>query len=122
MRDVLALPDGGRWMALETSDDGMAAQQATETAIGHFFRSELRRREDGLEQMEYYVLLDQYGGMPVCLRVGTKAGETLVTGFRNGDPYPTHADAIAALGFHLGCTLAKAYPYGPNATASYPKP
>jgi hypothetical protein len=44
---------------------------------------------------------------------GKKGGGCIIVGPANADPYPEHADAIAALGDHFGITLDRGscYPY-----------
>jgi len=44
---------------------------------------------------------------------GKSGGQSIVVGPGNADPYPDHADAIDALGRHLGIRLDRAtcYPY-----------
>lgn len=44
---------------------------------------------------------------------GRNGGGCIIVGPNNADPYPAHADAIAALGDHFGITLDRGscYPY-----------
>ncbi len=64
----------------------------------------------------FLTLRDQDGKALVTAMVppnGKTAGQSIVVGPGNADPYPDHADAIDALGRHLGIRLDRAtcYPY-----------
>ena len=51
--------------------------------------------------------------LPPCDDADKKAFRPIIVGAGNDDPYPAHADAIAALGGHFGLTLdrVRCYPY-----------
>ena len=64
----------------------------------------------------FLTLRDQNGNGLVTAMVppkGETSGACIVVGPGNADPYPDHADAIKALGDHLGFKLDRAscYPY-----------
>ncbi len=64
----------------------------------------------------FLTLRDQDGKALVTAMVppkGKPGGQCIVVGPSNADPYPDHADAIDALGRHLGIRLDRAscYPY-----------
>lgn len=124
MRNVLGLADDAMWVALEDRADAVRVAAATETAVAIYFGRELEARAAGRAPNEFYALTLADGSIPVtgCVaahgaeeaRTGSLDGPmTLMTGYRNQDPYVDHAWAIEALGNYVGCDLGShRYPHG----------
>lgn len=131
MRDVLSLPDGGRWVEIETEAEAKEVGMATRTAVGPYFGGELAARAKGREPGRYLALVMADGTIPVvgCVAADPASGArlrglldsiTLMTGYCNKNPYPEHGHAIEMLGNYLGRDLGPhRYPSyrGPDASA-----
>jgi hypothetical protein len=122
MKDILKTTKG-TWREIENAADAHACAAMTETAVGLYFKDEMRRRAAGHEPNRYFVLVGDDGRGRACLSSGvpqTKVAndgfldvhrKSIVTGYANGNPYPNYGDAIDALGAVIGRDLRNRYPY-----------
>lgn len=99
----------GRWVELETIEDGLSVEKIGQTAIGVFFEHELTKRAsegDSYEPVKFYALESRSNegiAYPVMLCAARGAGQnTVVTGFQNRSPYPQYKGDILALGKAIG--------------------
>jgi hypothetical protein len=136
MEYVCDAPGDRTWFRLVHEGEAAAESTAMGHAVEKHYRREWERAEAAyqpsttvyIEQdigkaahiqraMPMFVTLrDQDGRALVTAMVppkGQTAGSCIVVGPANADPYPDHADAIEALGRHLGIRLDRAacYPY-----------
>jgi hypothetical protein len=140
MRYVCDAPGGKTWFGIETEAEAEAESELMRHAVIKYFR---RAQDDaaaryvpppGAPAIEQNINLKAFvaKAMPRFLTLRDKEGEGLATamlppegadirafraiivGPENGDPYRDHAEAIAALGRHLGLPLEpeRCYPYG----------
>jgi len=141
MKFVCDAPDGKTWFRIETEAEALRESEAMRHAVEKYFR---RERDSAVQnyQPTSSVFIEQGIGlnahiqreMSRFLTLRDGEGNALVTamlpaeteravGFRiiivgpdNSDPYSLHAEAIEALGRHLGLSLerARCYPYHPG--------
>ncbi len=124
---VLDLGDGYRWVGLDDEAQASVAERLSMTAVRLYHRMDAQKGLLGPER-RYYGLTESEGdpaSMPVVLVAGHgmqgSPFGSLVTGFRNGDPYPEHARRIAALSERIGVPLPPdCYPYSRPAADDEP--
>src|SRR5262245_34392747 len=130
MQFVCDATDGKTWFRIESDAEAAAESETMKHAVEKYFR---REREKSLQtyQPTSALFIEQNIGlaahvqraMPLFLTLRDKDGVALVTamlppggkdddafrmiivGQNNGDPYPAHGDAIAALAKHFGLML-----------------
>jgi hypothetical protein len=139
MQFVCDAPVGKTWFRIETEGEAAHESQLMAHAVEKYFRRDREKavqsyrpvRPNSIERdigQEAHVQRE----MPLFLTLRDSEGNALATamlppggkdhgGFRiivvgraNSDPYPQHAEAIAALGKHFGLTLDRdrCFPYG----------
>jgi hypothetical protein len=140
MRYVCDAPDGNTWFQIETEAEALAESRAMDHAVERYFweaRAEavaryepppgpFIERDIGLKDHvarlmpRFLTLRDREGTALVTAMLPAAANRDprfrpIVVGRRNGDPYPAHGEAIAALARHMGLGLERdrCYPYGP---------
>lgn len=115
---VMDLGDGFRWVALDDDAQAKVAERLSNTAVRMYLRMDAERGKLGPGR-RYYALTES-GGEPATMPVVLVAGDgphgspsgSLVTGYRNLDPYPEHTARIAALSDRIGVPLPpECYPY-----------
>jgi hypothetical protein len=137
MRYVCDAPGNLTWFRLESLAEAEAEAAAMQHAVDKFFRNarlqamesfrpasdRFIEQEIGLaahiaRSMPYFLTLrDEDGASVVTAMVSQPSGDcsrkAIIVGFRNADPYSDFADAILALGQHLGRPLERdtCYPY-----------
>ncbi len=136
MEYVCDAPKNRTWFRIVTEGEAAAESLLMHHAVEKHFRREWDRAADAfhpatsvfIEQdimkqdyirsvmPAFLTLRDQEGAALVTAMLppkGRTGGGCIIVGPGNSDPYPDHADAIAALGRHLGITLDRAtcYPY-----------
>jgi hypothetical protein len=138
---VCDAPDGRTWFRLESEAEAMRESVLMNHAVEKHFRREREKaartyRPTSTSFIERDIGLAAHieREMPMFLTLRDENGTALVTamlppcgvedtGFRpiivgpdNGNPYPDHEDAIAALGRHFGLALDadRCYPYRRN--------
>lgn len=126
MKTELTLPDGCKWVKLTSRKDERPANELSKTLVGSVFAAEVpyRKPRDGAShKAQFFLLLSpDEKQADVAVKVayngrlssgGLAPKGSLVSGYRNQDPYPKHAAAIEALSKHVGVPLPReAYPYG----------
>jgi hypothetical protein len=138
MRFVCDAPGGKTWFSIETEAEAVQESALMRHAVEKHFRRAHEQAAQGyqpppgpfIEQdigreafirrsmPAFLTLRDDEGGalatamLPRAQQDG-RAVNPIVVGPENGDPYPDHADAIEALGRHVGVRLdrARCYPY-----------
>ncbi|MDX2232984.1 MAG: hypothetical protein NW200_00670 [Hyphomonadaceae bacterium] len=139
MRFICDAPGGKTWFGMDTEAEAEAESALMNHAVVKFFR---RTQEDaaaryapppnaaaferdiGLKAhlartMPRFLTLRDADGAGLATAMLPPAGvdergfRTIIVGPDNADPYADHADAIAALGRHLGLSLdpERCYPY-----------
>lgn len=139
MRYECDAPGGKTWFGIETEAEADAESALMRHAVGKYFR---RAREEAVARyrppaaaapierdinlknhivrtMPRFLTLRDGEGEGLATAMLPPAGadadrfRTIIVGPDNDDPYVDHADAIAALGRHLGLTLdrERCYPY-----------
>jgi len=138
MRYVCDAPGGRTWFRIETEAEAIAESDAMRHAVEKFFRKEREKAAQSYQPASKTFVEQEIGlkahlqrEMPVFLTLRDGDGNALVTamlppggrddrmfrsivvGPSNGDPYPPHGDAIAALAVHLSVALERerCYPY-----------
>lgn len=124
------------WFRLLHEGEAEAESEAMSHAVAKHFRGEWEKAEESYKPTTTVFIEQDIGkashirrAMPMFLTLRDQEGKALVTamvppkgktggpcivvGQSNADPYPDHADAIDALGRHLGIRLDRAscYPY-----------
>ncbi len=139
MQYVCDAPNGKTWFRIEAEGEAAAESDTAKHAVEKYFRREKDKaiqsyrptsqsfieRDIGLgahvaRTMPMFLTLRDREGNPLATAMLPPGGRddqsfrTIIVGPANGDPYPEHGDAIAALGKHLGITLARdrCFPYG----------
>jgi hypothetical protein len=139
MQYVCDAPGGLTWFRIETEGEAIAESQLMQHAVEKFFRRDHEKAQASFQSVnpnaiERYIGRDAHiqRAMPLFLTLRDREGDALVTamlppggkddahfriiivGVKNSDPYPTHAQAIEALGQHFGLKLDRdrCYPYG----------
>ena len=139
MQFVCDAPDGKTWFRIETEGEAAHESQLMNHAVEKYFRRDREKVAQSFQptrpnSIESYIGLESHvqREMPHFITLRDREGNALVTamlppggkdsgGFRiiivgpaNADPYPLHAEAIAALGKHFGLTLDRdrCFPYG----------
>lgn len=138
MKYVCDAPDGRTWFQLESEAEAVRESELMNHAVEKHFRRE-REKAAATYQPTSAVFIERDIGlaghiertMPIFLTLRDENGTALVTAmlppggredvdFRpiivgpgNGNPYPEHQDAIAALGQYFGLSLdaERCYPY-----------
>lgn len=138
MQFVCDAPNRAAWFRIETEGEAQIESEEMRHAVEKYFRREHEaarqsyrpndgafiERDIGLnthvqKTMPLFLTLrDRHGAalatamLPPC---GKESGafRTIIVGPSNGDPFGTHAEAIAALGQHfaLNLTRERCYPY-----------
>ncbi len=140
MEYVCDAPDNRTWFRLVTEGEAVAESLEMRHAVEKHYRRERERAADSFHPATTIYIEQDIGkedyirrAMPLFLTLRDEDGKPLVTamlppkgrtgqslgggciivGPGNADPYPDHADAIAALADHFGITLERAncYPY-----------
>ncbi|HEX3990097.1 MAG TPA: hypothetical protein VHX39_02865, partial [Acetobacteraceae bacterium] len=143
MEYVCDAPNNRTWFRLLTEGEAIAESQDMRHAVEKHYRRERERAIDSFHPLTSVFIEQDIGkedhirrAMPLFLTLRDEDGKALVTamlpakgkgaqglgvpsggciivGPANADPYPGHADAIAALADHFGITLDRAscYPY-----------
>jgi hypothetical protein len=138
MEYVCDAPNNRTWFRLLTEGEAVAESMDMRHAVEKHYRRE--RAADSFHPVSSVYIEQDIGkedhirrSMPLFLTLRDEEGKALVTamlppkgkgahglgggciivGPGNADPYPDHADAIAALADHFGITLDRAtcYPY-----------
>lgn len=139
MKYICEAPGRKTWFRIETEAEAEQESALMDHAVAKHFK---REREAAIQSftpvssrfIEQRIGLERHiqQRMPRFLTLRDAAGEALATamlppdgadepGFRsiivgkaNGDPYPEHREAIAALGSHFDLALdrSRCYPYG----------
>ncbi|AOG03284.1 hypothetical protein [Bosea sp. RAC05] len=112
MKTELELDDG-KWLELETAEDGRMVDKIGETFISVWFNHELklrRRPKPGFSPSRFFAFQTHSGEMPVMMGIGESHGMLAnngkhIAGFRNQDPFPAYASHVEAMGKHLGIEL-----------------
>lgn len=136
MEYICDAPGDLTWFRLVHEGEATAESQDMRHAVEKHFRREWEKAEASyqptttvyIEQdigkaahirrsMPMFVTLRDQDGKPLVTAMvppkGRTGGQSIVVGPGNADPYADHADAIDALGRHLGIRLDRAscYPY-----------
>ncbi len=138
MRYVCDAPGGKTWFRIESEAEAAKESDIMQHAVEKFFRREHEKaaqtyqpisrvhfeREIGLKahiqrEMPLFLTLRDGEGNPLATAMLPPAGRDdksfrpIIVGMANSDPYIEHADAIRALGQHVGLSLerARCYPY-----------
>jgi hypothetical protein len=138
MQYVCDAPGRLTWFRIETEGEAIAESQLMQHAVEKFFRRDHEKAQASFQSanpnaIEGYIGRDAHiqRAMPLFLTLRDCEGDALVTamlppggkedagfrtiivGVKNSDPYPTHAEAIEALGQHFGLKLDRdrCYPY-----------
>ncbi len=139
MQYVCDAPDGKTWFRIETEAEALTESEGMKHAVEKYFRRENDKavasykptsqnfieRDIGLKAhigrtTPLFLTLRDREGNPLATAMLPAGGHedssfrTIIVGPSNSDPYPTQADAIAALGKHFGLTLDRehCFPYG----------
>ena len=139
MKFVCDAPDGKMWFRIETLAEATRESDLMGHAIEKYFAKERTKaaqsftpasplfieQEIGLDahlqrEMPWFLTLRDAEGAPLASAMVQPRGREdrafmpVIVGAKNGDPYLAHAEAIRALGKHLGIMLdrARCYPYG----------
>ncbi len=127
------------WFRMETAHEAAAESAAMNHAVERFFRDTYDKvlksykpagglraieqsigREDFIQRtMPMFLTLRDINGEPLVTAMlpppglDERAFRPIIVGPANGDPYPAHGDAIAALGRHFKLKLdaATCFPY-----------
>lgn len=137
MRFVCDAP-GGAWFRIETETEAETEAELMSHAVARHFRearaaavrtfqpASTRFIESGIgleahvqrEMPQFLTLRDQEGTPAVTAMLPPSGRDAagariIIVGPENRDPYPTHRDAIEALGRHFGLSLGRerCYPY-----------
>lgn len=138
MEYVCDAPNGLTWFRLMTEAEAVAESADMRHAVEKHFRRERERAADSFQPRStvfieqdigkeahirramplFLTLRDEDGKAHVTAMLPPDGGETsdatsIIVGPANADPYPPHADAIAALARHFKIALDRAdcYPY-----------
>jgi hypothetical protein len=140
MEYVCDAPNNRTWFRLLTEGEAVSESLDMRHAVEKHYRRERERAADSFHPLSTVFFEQEIGkedhikrSMPLFLTLRDEEGKALVTamlppqgkgsqgrgggciivGPGNADPYPEHADAIAALADHFGVTLDRAscYPY-----------
>lgn len=139
MQFICDAPEGKTWFRIETENEADLESEAMKHAVGKYFRREREKslqtyqptsqsfieRDIGLKAhvartMPIFATLRDREGNPLATAMLPPGGREdptfrmIIVGTANADPYPSEADAIAALGTHFGLTLdrERCFPYG----------
>ena len=139
MEYVCDAPGGKTWFRIETEAEAHFESEAMNHAVEKYFRREQERaaqsycppsatfieRDIGLaahlkREMPIFLTLRNSEGAALATAMLPPRGEDdggfriIIVGPGNADPYPAEADAIEALGMHVGLPLprARCFPYG----------
>ena len=139
MQYVCDAPNGETWFRIETEGEALTESEAMRHAVEKFFRREKDKavasyrptssnfieRDIGLNAhlsraTPVFLTLRDREGNPLATAMLPPGGRedasfrTIIVGPGNADPYPGHADAIAALAKHYGLSLdrERCFPYG----------
>lgn len=138
MKYVCDAPAGRTWFRIETEAEAVRESEIMRHAVEKYFRREYAKAAQSYRPTSSAFIERDIGlaahiqkAMALFLTLRDREGNALVTamlpvggtddpnfriiivGPENADPYPTHADAIAALAAHYGLTLDRehCYPY-----------
>lgn len=135
MEYICDAPGDLTWFRLVNEGEATAESEAMRHAVEKHYRREWEKAEASYQPAStvyieqdigkasfiqrtmpmFLTLRDQDGKALVTAMVPPKGktGQSIVVGPGNADPYPDHADAIDALGRHIGIRLDRAtcYPY-----------
>jgi hypothetical protein len=136
MEYVCDAPHDCAWFRLITEGEALAESQVMRHAVEKHFRRERERAAEHFRPASSVFIEQDIGKeafiqrtMPLFVTLRDPDGKALVTGMLppggvrdpdfgviivgpgNSDPYPAHADAIAALSKHFGIKLDRAYCY-----------
>jgi hypothetical protein len=138
MRYICEAPDGKAWFRIETEAEAAGDSAAMGHAVEKYFRNAsaqaietyrpvatvLFEQEIGLKahiqrEMPIFLTLRNDDGEPLATAMLPPGGrdddafKPIIVGKQNGDPYPVHGEAIAALAAHFGIALerGRCYPY-----------
>ncbi len=139
MEYVCDAPGGKTWFRLETEGEAAQESQLMNHAVEKFFLRERQKATQsyrpgstsfiesniGLEahirrEMALFLTLRDAEGTALATAMLPPRGaddrhfRIIIVGPSNGDPYPVHGEAIAALGAHYGLALerSRCFPYG----------
>lgn len=109
MRDLLALPTGQVWKAVETDEDAaLVAKLSGMEGVRQWFDIDVRRRA----KVVYYGLFSRDGSRvdvavrgPGIWHLSAREDGTIVFGHNFADPFVEHSAAIDALGVEIGHSL-----------------
>ena len=138
MKYVCDAPGGKTWFRIETEGEAALESDAMNHAVEKYFRSEMEKAKESYQPTSQSFIERDIGlnahlqrEMPLFLTLRDREGNALATAmlppggrdsdtFRviivasgNGDPYPDHEMAIAALATHFGLALERdrCFPY-----------
>jgi hypothetical protein len=138
MEYICDAPNGRTWFRLMTEVEAANESAEMRHAVEKHYRRDLERAADSYRPLTTVFIEQDIGKkahinrtMPLFLTLRDEDGKPLVTamlppggredpdftcivvGLANADPYPKHADAIAALARHFDIALDRAdcYPY-----------
>jgi hypothetical protein len=137
MKFVCDAPDGKTWFRLETEGEAARESEMMQHAVEKYFCQEWEKAAESYRAPTSALFEQEIGlkahvqrTMPLFLTLRDAEGNglatamlppkvheinfrTIIVGVGNADPYPTHGDAIRALGDHFGLTLerSRCYPY-----------
>lgn len=138
MQFVCDAPNRAAWFRVETEGEAAIESEIMRHAVEKYFRRErdaavksyrpadgaFIERDIGLnahvqKTMPLFLTLRDKEGNPLATAMLPPEGKddgafrTIIVGPANGDPFPAHDEAIAALGTHFGLSLTRerCYPY-----------
>lgn len=140
MKYVCDAPHARTWFRIETEEEACQESALMQHSMAKRFRLEMDRARQNfrpsstvfveaeiglkahlLREMPMFLTLRDGDGAPLATAMLPQAPcqssvRPIILGKGNIDPYMRHADAIAALGKHLGRTLdrARCYPFPPG--------
>lgn len=139
MQYMCDAPGGKTWFRMETEGEALKESELMHHAVEKYFRRDKEKAAASFKSANPNSIERDIGleahiqrAMPLFLTLRDREGNALVTamlppggkddadfkiiivGPNNADPYPSQADAIAALGTHFGLKLDRdrCYPYG----------
>ncbi len=138
MKYVCDAPDGKTWFRIETEAEAITESDLMQHAVEKFFRKEREKaaltfqpasrtffeQEIGLKahlerEMPIFLTLRDGDGNALATAMLPPGGKEdpmfrpIIVGFKNGDPYQAHAEAIRALAQHFRIALerGRCFPY-----------
>ena len=138
MKYICDAPGGKTWFRIETEAEATDESDKMQHAVEKYFRKERDRASQSYQPTSTIFIEQEIGlkahlqrEMPLFLTLRDGEGNTLVTamlppggredpafrpivvGYKNGDPFADHGEAIRALGQHFRIALdrTRCYPY-----------